>query len=399
MMCLNAIDYDFNFPVSAKKIVNPTKFLSELAGILKALSNSSPDSLPGDLNALISDIKPDETHNTIASQLKDADESTVLLGLDAFGHSQFSNIRALAGQIAKLTNSKLGYLPAGGNAAGAWLAGAVPHRDVSGDNATIKQGLDLSAMLKEKLSAYVLLGVEPEMDCAESKQALEAMEQAQFVVSLNSFISDSVKVYADVILPISPFTETSGTFVNAEGRWQSFEGVVEPRGEARPAWKILRVLGNLFGFDDFEFVSSQEVRDELRSMIGEKTPDNKLAWKCPESLGGETQGIETIADHPMYASDCLLRRAESLQIVGETYHSAIRINQTEASKIGVKDGEPATARKDDFEITLPVIIDDRVPDEGILLPSDLSDAVIYESGSTGITLTRIIPTLTNEVVQ
>jgi NADH-quinone oxidoreductase subunit G len=123
-----------------------------------------------------------------------------------------------------------------------------------------------------------------------------------------------------------------------------------------------------------------------------------MIWKCPESLGGETQGIETIADHPMYASDCLLRRAESLQIVGETYHSAIRINQTEASKIGVKNGEPATARKDDFEITLPVIIDDRVPDEGILLPSDLSDAVIYESGSTGVTLSRLIPTLTNEVV-
>ena len=398
IMCLNAIDYDFNFPVSAKKIVSPTKFLSELAGILKALSNSSPDSLPGDLNALISEIKPDETHNTIAAQLNDADESTVLLGLDAFGHSQFSNIRALAGQIAKLTNSKLGYLPAGGNAAGAWLAGAVPHRDASGDYATIKQGLDLSAMLKEKLSAYVLLGVEPEIDCAESKQALEAMEQAEFVVSLNSFLSDSVKEYADVILPISPFTETSGTFVNAEGRWQSFEGVVEPSGETRPAWKILRVLGNLFGFDDFEYVSSQEVRDELRSLIGKKIPDNKLAWKCPESLGGEAQGIETIADHPMYASDCLLRRAESLQIVGETYHSAIRINQTEASKIGVKNGEPATARKDDFEITLPVIIDDRVPDEGILLPSDLSDAVIHKSGSTGITLSRIIPTLTNEVV-
>ena len=224
------------------------------------------------------------------------------------------------------------------------------------------------------------------------------MKGAQFVVSLNSYLNDSAKEYADVILPISPFTETSGTYVNAEGRWQSFEGVVEPRGVTRPAWKILRVMGNLFGFESFEYVSSKEIHDEVRSKINERTPDNSMVWKCPKCLGGEMQGIESIADHPMYASDCLLRRAESLQVVGETYHSAFRINQTEASKVGVKDGEPATARKNDFEITLPVVIDDRVPDEGILLPSDLLGAVMYGSGSTEITLSRLIPTLTNEAV-
>ena len=100
----------------------------------------------------------------------------------------------------------------------------------------------------------------------------------------------------------------------------------------------------------------------------------------------------------MYMSDCLLRRADSLQAIGETYHSAIRINQTEASKVGLNNGDPATARKDDFEITLPVVIDNRVPDEGVLLPSDLLGAVMYGSGSAGITLSKLIPTLTNEVV-
>ncbi len=394
IMCVNAVDYDFNFPVSAKKTISPAKMLTELAGILKALSAS----LPKGLDSLASNVEVDETHKTIARQLKESASSTILLGLDAIGHAQFSGLRALAGQISQLTDSKLGYLPEGGNGAGAWLAGAVPHRGVASSKSATKPGLNVGAMLKEQLAGYVLLGVEPEIDCAESKQATEAMKNAQFVVSLNSYVNDSVKEYADVILPISPFTETSGTFINAEGRWQSFEGVVEPRGETRPAWKILRVMGNLLDSEGFDYVSSLEVRDELKTMIGDVTANNEMSWTCPANLNGEAQGIESIADHPMYASDCLLRRAESLQIVGETYHSAIRINQTEASKAGLKNGEPATARKDDFEITLPVVIDDRVPDEGVLLPSDLLGAVMYGSESAGITLSRLIPTLTNEVV-
>jgi NADH-quinone oxidoreductase subunit G len=394
IMCVNALDYDFNFPVTAKKIISPAKMLTELTGILKALSSS----LPKGLDSLASNIEVDDTHKTIANLLKESASSTILLGLDAIGHAQFSGLRAIAGQIAQLTDSKLGYLPKGGNGAGAWLAGAVPHRGVAANKSTKKPGMNISAMLKEQLAGYILLGIEPEVDCAESKQALEAMKNAQFVVSLNSFANDSVKEYADVILPISPFTETSGTFVNAEGRWQSFEGIVEPRGETRPAWKILRVMGNLFGFDDFEYISSQEIRDELKTKIGDITPNNDMAWACPKSLNGEAEGIESIADHPMYATDCLLRRAESLQAVSETYHSAIRINQTEASNFGLNDGEPATARKDGFEVTLPVIIDNRVPDEGVLLPSDLLGAVMYGSGSAGVTLSRLIPTLTNEVV-
>jgi len=373
IMCVNAVDYDFNFPVSAKKIVSPAKMLSELAGVLKALSS---DNLPEGLNSLISNIEVDETHKAIANSLKEAGASTILLGLDAIGHTQFSGLRAIAGQIAQLTESKLGYLPEGGNGAGAWLAGAVPHRGVASQNSTSKQGLNVSAMLNEQLAGYILLGIEPEVDCAESKQALETMKQAQFVVSLNAYLNDSVKQYADVILPISPFTETSGTFVNAEGRWQSFEGIVEPRGEARPAWKILRVLGNLLDCEGFDYVSSQEIRDELKESIGIVNPDNDMAWTCPETLHGEAQGIESIADHPMYASDCLLRRA-------------IRINQTEASKAGLTDGERATAKKEDFEITLPVVIDDRVPDKGVLLPSNLSGAVMCGSKSSEITLSRL----------
>lgn len=387
IMSVNSVDYDFNFPISAKRIVNPAKMPGELAGILKSLTSSSSDALPEGLDALLSPIEVSDTHTTIANQLKSGKNSTILLGLDAMGHNHFSTIRSIASQIAKMTDSKLGYLSDGANSAGAWLVGAVPHRCVPGQAAN-NQGMHASEMINNNLAGYVLLGVEPELDCAESVKALNAMKQAQFVVSLNSFVSDTMKEYANVILPISPFTETSGTFVNAEGRWQSFEGVVEPRGETRPAWKILRVLGNLLDCDGFEYVNTHEIRDEIKSLVGDSEPSNEMNWFCPESLDGKAKGIESIADRPMYSIDCLVRRAESLQEVGSTYHSAIRINQNVASSAGLSDGESALARKDDIEITLPVVIDNRVPDEGVLIPSSLSGAIVCGSKSSEITLSR-----------
>jgi NADH-quinone oxidoreductase subunit G len=386
VMCINSVDYDFHFPVSAKRIVSPNKILNELAGVLKALTSDSND-LPADLKSLLKSVEVNDVHTTMATRLKAAEQSSILLGLDAMGHAQLSDLRAIAGQIAKLSNSKLGFLTDGSNSAGAWLAGAVPHRGVAGQTGA-KQGMHTSDMLNNNLAAYVLLGIEPEIDCAESQQAFEAMKQAGLVVSLNTFVSDAMKEYADIILPISPFTETSGTFVNAEGRWQSFEGVVEPLGDARPAWKILRVLGNLLDCAGFDYINTHEIRDEVKLLNGDITPSNDMAWKCPENLSSNSQGIESIADRPVYSTDGLVRRAESLQKVME-YYSAIRINSAVAEKTGLVDGENALARKADFEITLPVVIDDRIPDEGALLPSNLSGAIDCGSKSGEITLSRL----------
>lgn len=387
IMCINSVDYDFHLPISAKRIVSPNKMLNELAGVLKALTTSDTNKIPDDLQSLLKSVEISDAHTTIATRLKAADQSSILLGLDAMGHAQLSGLRAVASQIAKLSNSKLGFLTDGSNSAGAWLAGAVPHRGVTGEKVT-KQGMHTSDMLNNKLAGYVLLGIEPEIDCAESQQALEAMKQANFIVSLNSFVSDAMKDYADVILPVSAFTETSGTFVNAEGRWQSFEGVVEPSADTRPAWKVLRVLGNLLDCDGFEYINTHEIRDEVKALNDGVTPSNDMTWKCPEKLSGDTQGIESIADRPMYSTDGLVRRAESLQKVME-YQSAIRINSAVALKAGLSDGESALARKADFEITLPVVIDDRIPDEGALLPSNLSGAIVCGSKSGEITLSRL----------
>lgn len=369
VMAVNPVDYDFNFSLAAKKIASPAKLLQELGAILKALAAVSGVALPAGADALVADIATDETHEKIARELSDADNASVVLGLDAFAHPMFTSLRAIANQIAALSSSKLCYLSNGSNSAGAALAGAVPHRGPAGASASVK-GKAVGGMLANKLAGYILLGVEPELDC--SAAALEALREAQFVVSMNAFCNDAAKEYADVLLPIAPFTETSGTFVNAEGQWQSFEGAVSPLEEARPAWKVLRVLGNLLECEGFEYISSQEVLGEVNGLAADSKPTNEMPWKCPASLVSDTQGFESIADRPMYAGDCLVRRATSLQKVSQARQIAIRVNQAMASSAGLSGGEQAMAKAEKLELTLPIVIDESVPDNGVLIPSPLS---------------------------
>ena len=394
VMSVNQVDYDFNFPLSAKKIASPSKLLSELGLILKAACIAAKTALPKGLEGLMNSLVVDDTHEKIARELFDANNAIVLLGHDAFSHPNFSDLRGIATQIAKMTSSKLSYLSDGCNSAGACFAGATPHRAEGGGKTNLK-GKNLSEMFNAQLAGYFLLGVEPEDDCADASRALEALKAAKFVVSMNAFCTDTMKEYADVILPITPFSETSGTFTNAEGRWQSFEGVVEPLANARPAWKLLRVFGNMFECEGFDYVSSQEVRDELMAKITELLPasdtfTNDMSWQCPKTLTIDSSGIESIADRSLYSGDGLVRRASSLQEVSKAGQLAIRLNQSVASSTGLTGGEQALAKKNNIEVTLPVVIDDRVPDDSVLLPSALGAVAGAQNNHSGaVTLSRV----------
>jgi len=387
IMCVNTLDYDFNFPVAEKIIASPATLPVELGAIVKALAEKTASPLPEGLEPLLANVTVEDVHNNIAAHLIAAKQAIILLGRDAFSHSKASALRALATQAAKLAGCDVGYLPDGANGAGAWLAGAVPHRGAGGSE-WAERGKDLATMLRADLDAFVLMGVEPELDCTESQLALKAMQQAGFVVSLSAFVSDTVKDYADVILPIATFTETSGTFVSAEGRWQNFEGVVPPRGDARPAWKILRVLGNLFDCAGFEFVDSQQVSHEVRTILADTSLNNKMQWRCPESLNVGSVTYESIPDRRMYAGDSLVRRAVSLQAVEKSHDAVIRVNQSVAKKIGLENGQQAKATNNDTEILLPVMIDSRVPDGSVLMPAQLPGAVMQGVESGAVTLTR-----------
>ncbi|MEQ6342236.1 MAG: NADH-quinone oxidoreductase subunit NuoG [Gammaproteobacteria bacterium] len=340
VMFVNAADYEFNFPVKARLISGVGDMERDLAGIAKALLHLTGGQAPEGLDALLADVAVNDTHKIIAQQLRQANKATVLMGSQALAHPAMSTLRALAGVISQLSNAVFGYLPEAGNSVGGWLSGALPHRGAFGESIATP-GLDARAMLDSRLKAYLLLGIEPEFDCADPTTALTALTGADFVVSLSSYKSELMQRYANVILPIGPFTETSGTFVNAEGRWQSFAGVVSPLGESRPGWKVLRVLGNLFGLDGFDYFSSEEVRDELRATATETKVDNTMIWSCPSKLGVEA--VSGTIDTPMYAVDAIVRRAPSLQKTADGQVAANYFTEIETIKarLGLQGTESA----------------------------------------------------------
>jgi NADH-quinone oxidoreductase subunit G len=374
VMVLNPIDYEFNFPLSEKSIVAPDQMPMELASILKALLESSGDDVDQQIKQTIDKAVVSDVHKAIADNLVDADDAIVLLGNLSTAHPQFSLLRSLAGLIAEHSDSKLGYLSESANSSGAWLAGAVPHR-LAGAKQNTNAGMNTQEMLQAKLKAYVLMAVEPELDCWDSRLAHDAMKNSEFIVSLTAFRSDEMDKYADVLLPVSVFTETSGTFINNEGVSQSFAGVVSPLGEARPGWKILRVLGNYFDLAGFDYQSSSDVHDEVMKEIGEIKADNMNSLQTPTTVKQGSNGIQRITETPMNMIDSITRRAISLQQTDDVSDGALHINSTLAEKNKLSNDDSAKVELDENSVTLKIVIDERVPDDCVLIQSAHSDQI------------------------
>ncbi len=240
---VNSVDHEFTFDLKAKIVVAPDEMLHALARIAQVLASEAGRALPELLQAWVGRSVPGPREREIAGILHSGKHSAVLLGSFAASHARAADLRALAELIAELSGARLGCLSEA-NSVGGWLAGCLPHRGPGASAAT--SGLNAHDMLVQARKGYLILGAEPELDCWDGSSALGAFGGAEFVVAVSSF-KGATSQYAHALLPLAPFTETSGTFVNCEGRWQSFAGAVRPAGEARPGWKILRVLGNVLG--------------------------------------------------------------------------------------------------------------------------------------------------------
>ena len=358
MMFINPRDFEFRFPVAAKIIADPAGMVAALAGVAQAVAELKGEILPASLAGLVTGA-PGEAERTIAAHLVDNAPATVLLGNLAVAHPGFAQLRALAGFVALRCGAAFGYLPEAANSAGGWLIGAVPHR-LPGGKQSSTVGLDARAMLDTPRKAYVLIGVEPELDCWDGAAALNAVRGADWVVSLSPYASAISKGYARAILPVATFAETSGTYVNAEGRWQSFQGASKPFGAARPAWKVLRVLGNLCGLAGFEYVTSEEVLVEAQSVCGDVKPDN-----TPDlsriAVPFRADGLLRIGDVPIYALDSLVRRARSLQSSSLVRPAEVRLHPAMAQELGLADRGQVQVRQNGAAIELPLMLDDSVP--------------------------------------
>jgi NADH-quinone oxidoreductase subunit G len=330
---LHSSDDQLLMPVANKAIVTPSEIANVLAQILKALVAEKSATVAAEVKALVDGASATAEATEIAKSLASGKQVAVLLGNFAQHHPQASLIAALASQIAILSGATFGYLGEAANSVGGYLAGAVPFTNGAA-------GMNAARMMTSPRKAYLLLNVEPELDLHDSQQAMSAINAADMVVALTAFKHHGLD-YADVMLPIAPFSETSGTYVNTEGRAQSFRGAVKPLGETRPAWKVLRVLGNLLNVPGFEFDSSEAVRDELLSAI--KVADklnNGVSGIVHQSLNGErVDGLQRVSDVPIYSADALVRRASALQQTEDARTPVVQMHASELNRLGVNSGD------------------------------------------------------------
>jgi NADH-quinone oxidoreductase subunit G len=327
---IHSADDDLLMKIANKTIVAPSALVDALSQVSKGVETKQATG--------------------IAGSLLSGERVTVLLGNFAQQHPQAAQLQMLAQHIATATNGKFGFLGESANSVGGYLANSVP-----GAN-----GLNAAAMLANPRKAYLLLNVEPELDMANPQQAIAAMKSAEMVVAMSAY-KHCATDYADVLLPIAPYSETSGTFVSTEGRVQSFKGAVKPLGDARPVWKVLRVLGNMLLVNGFDFDTSEAVAAEaLAGADVAARLNNELSGIVPKSADAITV-LQRVSDVPIYATDAIVRRSAPLQATADAAEPHAILHSDELKKLGVQAGDLVVVSQGQGSVRLKVAADDKLP--------------------------------------
>jgi NADH-quinone oxidoreductase subunit G len=314
---LNPRAFDYLFPVAAYGLAED--LVGELAAVVRAAAAASNRPLP----AGVREAAVNDGHRALVAALTHGSRHAIIVGTLAQRHPAYSEIKALAAALAEISGASLGLIAEGANASGAYLAGAVPHREPGGAPSAAV-GLSARAMLDARLKGYLLFGgIDPVNDLAGSAGALAG---ADFVVAATTHLPEKLREAAHVVLPIGSFAEGSGTFVSAEGRWQSWVGAAHLVGESRPGWKVLRVLANLLNIHGVDYTSSEEVREALKTLCGARgvplggplaASATASAASGGVSADGRGAGRDEASsapwvDIPPYQLDVLVRGSESL---------------------------------------------------------------------------------------
>ncbi len=350
---LGASSEDWLMPVAASAQVAPSNWPAELAGVATAVAQAKGINAPS--NASVS-----ANAKAIADSLLSGERKAVFLGAAAMAHPQFAQLHAYAQFIAINTDATLGFLPEGGNSVGAHVVQAISSVGVEG-------------VLAKDLKAVVLLGLEPSADLANPQAAKAALAKAGTVIAMTAFDSPELREVADVLLPITPYSETSGSYINAEGTLQSVQAAVRPLGDARPAWKVLRVLGNLLNLDNFYFNSSEEV-------LGEAVPTNfvtqlsNTTTTAPAVTSLFTPAVERLADVAIHSSDAIVRRAPALQLTQDAKR-AIKLGVPSGlfMQLGLKEGDAVKVSQSGLSVTMPATEE-----------KTLADGVVRLSAATSV---------------
>ena len=362
---INPVDDDLLMRVANKAIVAPSLWPEILAQVVKAAAEIKSVAVP----ALAAGVAAGDVARKIAESLSTGQNRAVFFGNLAQHHPQAAELHRLAQELARIVDGRIGFFGEAANSVGGYLAGAVPA-------AAHGRTLNASQMLAQPRKAYLLLHAEIGLDTADPHTACAAMQSAELVVAMSPF--RHALGYAHVMLPVSPFTETGGSFVNTEGRMQSFQGVVRPLGETRPAWKVLRVLGTLLGLPGFAYDSVEGVRADCVAAIGDMASrlDNAIEIGSRSSNAAaapvERSGMERVGEVPIYHVDGIVRRAVSLQLTRDA-QAYVSLPGALVEKLGLRQHDLVRIVQHGGEAVLPFLRDDRLAANCARVPSGFAE--------------------------
>ena len=384
LYAINPADYDVRVPFTDTITVSPDDMLVQLAMLLNALVlKKELKTLPEALQALLLGHKPDARIKAVAKALK-APHAVLVTGALFENHPHAALLRTFVTWICHASGAGHLRLTVGANSAGAWLAGMLPHRTSCG-RAVNAPGLATQDAVEAKLKGYVIMGLEPSYDVANPLGARQAMLAAECVVALSAYQTESILECADVILPMALFAETSGTYINVDKTWQTVTGAIKPVGEARPAWKILRVLGNLLHCQAFDFMSTDAI---LKTIKAELALSDELKADCfyADVWPTEEATLVRVGEWPLYHADMTLRHTRALQTRGGSDTACVRLNPTTAERFDL--GETVTVSQGDIEITLPLERDARLALDVVYVPNAMPETVDLGHAFASITIKR-----------
>lgn len=370
---INPVQFDIRVPYTQALTASPDAMLMHAVSILAVLAKKpSQVDLPEQLQNLLKQhtLTNDVEIDAIAHALSQS-EAAIVTGELFENHPNAAILRSVLTWICALSGARHLRLTTGANSAGAWAAGAVPHRTAAGKSLDIP-GLATQEALEAKLKGYVLMGLDPTMDIANPTQARQAMLAAEFVVAISGYQTESIKECADVILPMALFAETSGTYINVDQTWQTVKGALVPYGEARPAWKILRVLANTLQCVGFEYTSTEEVLSALKVELAGHDAQS-VACFYPDAWPEVQHELVRVGEWPLYRTDAVVRHAKALQVCAAADDACVRMHPTTAKRLDLT--EMATVSQGDIEITLPLKCDARVAPNVIWVPNAMSETV------------------------
>jgi NADH-quinone oxidoreductase subunit G len=365
----------YNFPLEQDLAGSAEEIITGLAAVVVALAGqvNSTSELPEHIQAIIGDCKVSKQHKAVASALSKAKDTAVIVGIQALSNPYLSLIQELCETISSLSGATLGYLSQSANSAGACLAGVLPHRGVAG-SIIDKVGQNAREILESKHQVLLTFAVDPVLETNISDIDQQLSKNNDFIIAIDSFSNDFIREKADLVLPLASFTETSGTFVNIEGLWQSFKGCTQTEGGVRQGWKILAALGQLLIPEAFEYSDSISVRNEVKEACREISLNNICGIQSANTqLPLKPQSIQKVTATPIYASDSLLREAQPLQktlLMNQQF--LVAMNQSQADKSKLTGAEKIQVKQGSGVAMLTLRIDENVPDGCVCVPTGIN---------------------------